>query len=238
MNLSQRYRNTEEHECQFRVSACARKQFFNRPNEVEGQCWSGGRFCSQPVQMPSFRKPPSLPVGKMQIACLNVSTIAARFPMPTPTRSSAIWMSNQPSVAQIRRPVILFDVMDTIVRDPFHDRMPAYFGLVAPPYCLPKLVYWDCVVRNPNTPTVCTIGVTCMHSLIPTKLETCIWRSNFAVSIVWSPVLSMMENQVGWLAAWFSNTELQVTQSRESMQRQSCRGQGTSVMSEGKLQGS
>jgi FMN phosphatase YigB (HAD superfamily) len=28
-----------------------------------------------------------------------------------------------------RRPVLLFDVMDTLVVDPFHDAIPAYFGL-------------------------------------------------------------------------------------------------------------
>ncbi|BBN00373.1 FMN hydrolase / 5-amino-6-(5-phospho-D-ribitylamino)uracil phosphatase [Marchantia polymorpha subsp. ruderalis] len=76
--------------------------------------------------MPSFINSPSLPVIKMQVACLNVSSIAARIPMPI--RSNVSRLSNQPGVVQIRRPVILFDVMGTIVRDPFHDRMPAYFG--------------------------------------------------------------------------------------------------------------
>jgi len=27
------------------------------------------------------------------------------------------------------RPILLFDIMDTVVKDPFFERMPAFFGL-------------------------------------------------------------------------------------------------------------
>ncbi len=30
---------------------------------------------------------------------------------------------------QAQNPLILFDIMDTIVQDPFYERMPAHFGL-------------------------------------------------------------------------------------------------------------
>ncbi|KAL2654201.1 hypothetical protein R1flu_022329 [Riccia fluitans] len=48
--------------------------------------------------------------------------------MPIPVPESALRMSNQPGFVSIKRHVILFDVMGTIVHDPFHDRMPSFFG--------------------------------------------------------------------------------------------------------------
>jgi FMN phosphatase YigB (HAD superfamily) len=50
----------------------------------------------------------------------------AMTPNPHPPQPSAIPSRNTPDIEDT---VILFDVMDTIVRDPFYTAMPAYFAL-------------------------------------------------------------------------------------------------------------
>lgn len=44
------------------------------------------------------------------------------------SRGSASLSTQRPSMSA-SRPILLFDIMDTVVKDPFFERMPAFFGL-------------------------------------------------------------------------------------------------------------
>lgn len=55
----------------------------------------------------------------------------AFFPLPKPISKSArmAMKSFSPSISEKRKlPILLFDVMDTLVRDPFYQDVPAFFG--------------------------------------------------------------------------------------------------------------
>eukprot|EP00268_Persea_americana_P025644 TRINITY_DN24982_c0_g1_i1.p2 TRINITY_DN24982_c0_g1~~TRINITY_DN24982_c0_g1_i1.p2 ORF type:complete len:155 (+),score=41.67 TRINITY_DN24982_c0_g1_i1:34-465(+) len=54
------------------------------------------------------------------------------FPLPKPISKSArmAMKSFSPSISENRKlPILLFDVMDTLVRDPFYQDVPAFFGM-------------------------------------------------------------------------------------------------------------
>ena len=74
-----------------------------------------------------------------------------------PCCSSSLHNSNN---SNSNRPVLLFDVMDTIVHDPFYTKMPAHFGLtfeqVGYDYALRVVVVWV-----NTTPQYCTLECLC-----------------------------------------------------------------------------
>ncbi|KAL0288978.1 UNVERIFIED_CONTAM: Flavin mononucleotide hydrolase 1, chloroplatic, partial [Sesamum angustifolium] len=51
------------------------------------------------------------------------------FSLSTTTAATAVASSVNSSKPSRKLPVLLFDIMDTIVRDPFYHDVPAFFGM-------------------------------------------------------------------------------------------------------------
>ncbi|KAL0298433.1 UNVERIFIED_CONTAM: Flavin mononucleotide hydrolase 1, chloroplatic [Sesamum radiatum] len=80
-----------------------------------------GRFSSSPM-VKLDQRPPS--------TASQYSTIKKEmsFSLSNTTAATAVASSVNSSKPSRKLPVLLFDIMDTIVRDPFYHDVPAFFG--------------------------------------------------------------------------------------------------------------
>ncbi|KAL0318129.1 UNVERIFIED_CONTAM: Flavin mononucleotide hydrolase 1, chloroplatic [Sesamum calycinum] len=81
-----------------------------------------GRFSSSPM-VKLDQRPPS--------TASQYSTIKKEmsFSLSNTTAATAVASSVNSSKPSRKLPVLLFDIMDTIVRDPFYHDVPAFFGM-------------------------------------------------------------------------------------------------------------
>lgn len=100
-----------------------------RGNSLVGAPRIARVVCSHPYSKTnanSRRGQPSLPSLTLE----TLETKSHAMPACSASESSDLPLATSAEIAQLtdRRPVLLFDVMDTLVRDPFYEDMPRYFG--------------------------------------------------------------------------------------------------------------
>lgn len=73
------------------------------------------------------------PTARASSSSLRLPAMSSPAPAPAPAATAAA----EPEASRPRKmPVLLFDVMDTVVRDPFYHHIPSFFQFRTCPYSL------------------------------------------------------------------------------------------------------